>query len=294
MTATTPEGSAGERDITRLTPYELVFTTADFESRVFPSIRAEADEYGAESLDLGRFAFLTTVSDAVRDLTSDEAPPEALEQYRALLFHAYHFWLNGRRLFVLDRALARFLVESSPSLEDWTFSAPLPAGYAQLPANLFWSSISSDTPPEPVDGFFFTISTGADPLGARSRILQLLLVLGIRRERSGFSVIRLETLLDPLVSPAERETPREREGGAFSSVLPGGDLAGLYSILTTDEGIEIAQRTLWYIDRFPEGTVEVAAPEPSDEPKEPPATKLAHARLRLAATDATSDADDDG
>src|SRR5690606_34407279 len=107
---------------------------------------------------------------------------------------------------VLDRAVARFLVEATAPLEDWSFGAPAPAGYVQLPTNLFWSSISPDTPPEPVDGFFFAVNAGADPLSARAWTLQLLLVLGIRRDRAGFSVVRLETLIDQLAGPM---APRE-------------------------------------------------------------------------------------
>src|SRR5690606_23214877 len=44
----------------RLTPYELVFTSGDFEARVFPRIREEAVEQGLEKLSRERFDFLST------------------------------------------------------------------------------------------------------------------------------------------------------------------------------------------------------------------------------------------
>src|SRR5690606_38024755 len=103
--------------------------------------------------------------DVVREVTPEDAPPEALEQYRSLLFHAFHHWNEGRRLYALDPSAARFLVEAPPALDEWTFRAPARSFYLQLPANLFWSSISPESAPEPVDGFFVTLATGTDLIG---------------------------------------------------------------------------------------------------------------------------------
>ena len=75
----------------RLTPYELVFMEGEFESRVFPRIWQEATENGIEPVESERFEFLSTAAEAVRDLVPEDSPPDALEQYRALLFHAFHF-----------------------------------------------------------------------------------------------------------------------------------------------------------------------------------------------------------
>src|SRR5690606_4769480 len=113
----------------RLTPYELVFTEGDFESVVFPAIRREAEERGIDTTTPERFAFLSVVGDVLREVTPDDAPPDALDQYRALLFHAYHFQATGKRLFVLDRAVSRFLVEATPEMAGWAFVPPGASGY---------------------------------------------------------------------------------------------------------------------------------------------------------------------
>ncbi|HUE97453.1 MAG TPA: hypothetical protein VMN39_12390 [Longimicrobiaceae bacterium] len=263
----------------RLTPYELVFTEGDFESRIFPQIRVEAGE-AIDTLPRDKFDFIRTAGEVVRELTPDDAPPEALEQYRAILFHAFHFWAERHPLYLLEPATARYLVEAEPALDDWSFSSPARSLYLQLPANLFWSSISPDVPPEPVDGFFLTLSAGEDPVGDAYEHLDVLVVLGIRRARAGFSVIAVETEIG---SGMENPwTSEARRGGDFANELPGGELAGLYSILTSDEVLKLVARALWYIESFPEGALEVPAPEVADRTTEPPSTHLSYVRITLS------------
>lgn len=274
-------------DGSRLTPYEIVFIDGDFESRTFPRIAREAAEEGVESLHRERFEFLSTVGDVVREVTPEDAPPDAIEQYRALLFHAYHHWSEGHRLFVLDTAVARYLVESAPAIDGWSFVAPARSLYLQLPANLFWSSISPETAPEPVDGFFVTSSTGTDALGKEFENVDILAVLGIRRSRAGFSVIPVEMEVGEGVLPAW-EGP-SRPDGDFANVLPGGEIAGLYSMLTTTEVLKLVSRVFWYIEQFPENLVDVLAPEPRDDQDEAPPTQLAYSRITIGA--AASDAE---
>lgn len=266
-----PAGGAARR-----TPYELVFTEGDFESSHFPQIREEA----AGSLDeLGRdaFDFVRAAGDLVRQVTPEDAPPEALDQYRALLFHAFHFWADDHRLLVTEPAAARFLIESAPDLSEWSFAAPGRATYIQLPPNLFWSSIAADASPEPVDGFFITVTD--TPGDSALRQLDILLVLGIHRGRAGFSVI-------PLGSEIGAEVPNpwdatHRSGGDFSNELPGGELSGLYSLLTVGEVFKLVARICWYADQFPDARVEVKAEEVRDGEDEAPHTRLAYSRLTL-------------
>jgi len=143
-----------------LTPYEMAFGEAGFENRVFPRIQAEADEHGDDPTLRERFGFLTLASDAAREMVPPEASHEAMEEYRALLYHAFNFWRFGRRMYVLDAAVARYLVEAAPALAGWELSLPAPSVYVRLPPNLFWASIATDVPPEPVDGFFATVADG--------------------------------------------------------------------------------------------------------------------------------------
>ena len=255
----TDGGGAAAR--ARLTPYELVFTER-FEAEVFPKIHAEAVRHGVDPLQPDRFQLLAAVGDAVRDVVPAEAPPDALEQYRALLYHAFHFWSYEKRLYLLDPAVARYLVEAAPTLEGWELSLPHPALYLQLPVNLFWGSVTPDSTPEPVDGFFVASAPGEDALGQPFERLAVLVVLGIRRNRAGFSVIPFDTEVGPGIA-AEWALPGGRENGPdFQTTLPGGEISGLYSILTTSEVLKLVGRTLWYVDHFPSALV-------AEDPVEP-------------------------
>lgn len=277
----TPEGAAGAGEA-RLTPYELAFLEGDFESRVFAAIREEARVHGVDARRRERFVFLSSGGDAIREIVPADAPPEMLEEYRALFYHAYNFWSHGRHLYVVEPAVARYLVEAAPSLEDWRFDAPHPAVYLQLPPNLFWASIGTDVPPEPVDGFFVTVCADRDPLGVPFDDVQALMVLGIHRLRAGFSVVPFETQTGPGIPPPWSEPGRE-EGRDFENVLPGGDMAGLYSILTTGEALKLVARVLWYVERNAEEVTAAPAAErrAADRPGTVPRSRLAYHRVRL-------------
>lgn len=230
-----------------LTPYELAFGEPGFETRIFPGIMREAEALGEDPSRWDRFGFLSRVSEALRDLVPPDAPYEMVAEYRSLFFHAFNFWRYGRRLFVLEQAVARYLVEAAPGLDGWEFTPPHPSLYVQLPPRLFWASIATDAAPEPVDGFFVTLARGHDPLGPTYGDLNVLMVLGLRRDRAGFSVIPFDTEVGPGISSTWLEAPG-REGAAdFANILPGGEMAGLYSILTNTEALKLLARTLWYI-----------------------------------------------
>lgn len=273
-----PESMTSDRPYARRTPYELVFTEGDFESVVFPRIVREAIENDVDIGEPERFEFLTVAADTIRELVPDEAPPDALDQYRALLFHAFNFWRAGRVLYIMDLAAARFLVESPQAMEGWAFSIPASAMYLQLPANLFWSSISPETPPEPIDGFFLTRSVRPDHRGRLVGHLEVLVVLGIHRSRAGFSVIPVRTELDP--EEEDPWSPPERPNGDFKNVLPGGEIAGLYSILTTGEVLKLVARALAYVERHPTDLEEVPGTR-AHEPGDPPPTHLGYTRITL-------------
>jgi hypothetical protein len=237
---------------TRITPYELAFGEAGFEERLFPAIEEEAERLGIDPSRLDLFTLLAAASDAVRDIVPPEAPADALEQHRVILFHVFNFWRFGRRLYLLETPVARYLVEAAPRVLDGKLPVPRPSCYLQLPANLFWASIGPDTPPEPVDGFFMTAFDGTDSLGDPYRHVHGLMVLGIRRNRAGFSVIPFETESGPGITSEWAAAPGRDAGSDFENVLPGGEMAGMYSILTTAEALKLLTRALDYIDAAPD------------------------------------------
>jgi hypothetical protein len=99
-----------------------------------------------------------------------------------------------------------------------------------------------------VDGFFAIQSQGIDPLGPGFSDLQVLMVLGVRRERAGFSVIPFDTEVGPGIPTDWAEAPGREGAPDFANILPGGEIAGLYSILTNTEALKLLARALWYID----------------------------------------------
>ncbi|HEX2092721.1 MAG TPA: hypothetical protein VHG28_09980 [Longimicrobiaceae bacterium] len=272
----------------RFTPYEFVFGEAGFELRTFPRIQAEAEQQGIDATHPDRFAFLTIGAEAIREVVPEDVPPETLEEYRLFLYHAYNFWCYGRRLYVLDPAATRFLVESTPDLRRWEMRLPAQSVYVQLPPNLFWASVSPEVPPEPVDGFFVCCHEAMDGRGDTFETLEVLMVLGIRRERAGFSLIHFGAEVVPGIAAAWSDTPARDEGRDFESILPGGEMAGLYSILTIPEALKLISRILWYIDRHPGQVTAHAAPErrTTDRPGSVPLSHLPFHCVSLHESDA--------
>ncbi|MBD0321288.1 MAG: hypothetical protein ICV87_13185 [Gemmatimonadetes bacterium] len=279
--------AAGERLAARgplVTPYELVFGEGGFEERVFPGIHAEAESQAEDPARRDRFGFLSLAADAIRDVVPADATADILEEYRALFYHGFNFWRFGRRLYVLEPATARYLVEAAPKLAGWELKLPYPSVYVQLPPRLFWASIAVDAPPEPVDGFFAVQSQGIDPLGPGFSDLQVLMVLGVRRDRAGFSVIPFDTEVGPGIPADWAEAQGRADGPDFVNILPGGEMAGLYSILTNTEALKLLARALWYIDTQAGEIPAETAPERRADDREGsvPLSRLPFQRVRLA------------
>jgi hypothetical protein len=261
---------------TRVTPYELAFGEVGFEERLFPAIEAEARRMGIDPIRLDLFTLLGSATEALNEIIPEEAPPDAREQHRVNLFHVFNFWRFGKRLYLLDSAVARYLVEAAPSIAHDTLVVPSPAVYLQLPANLFWASIAPDTPPEPVDGFFVATFDGTDTLGDPYRHLHALMVLGIRRNRAGFSAIPFETESGPGIATEWVNAPARDSGRDFENVLPGGEMAGMYSILTTAEALKLLMRAFEYIHAHPE---DVAEQDIQERPADAQPGTVRHSRL---------------
>ena len=105
---------------------------------------------------------------------------------------------------------------------------------------------------------------------------------GIRKSRAGFSVIALNSETGEGIS--EAWDADERPEGDFANTRPGGEIAGLYSMLTTSEVLKLVGRAFWYIETFPEALVDVPAREEQPEDgDEAPVSLLEHVRVTLAA-----------
>lgn len=238
--------------LARMTPYELVFGPEDMDQRIFPPIVDEADARAVPLDDPERFLNLTRVGGLLREIAGDagedqdEDAGEAMRQHGRLLYHAFQFWRHGRSLLVLEPEAARSLADDPPAIVEAPLTVPSPAGYLQLPRNLFWAAPAPGQRPEPADGFFWMLHREADD----APVLRLLLALGLRADRPGLSVVPADG--DPR-DEAEWAAASPREGGArFQSTMPGGELDRLYSLETTAEVLDLASRCFRLISDRPE------------------------------------------
>jgi len=231
----------------RVTPYELLLPEEGFADERFPFIQKEAGERGGGALFAPeQFALLGEAGAVLRAVRGEGDDPALLQHHGALLFHSFHFWRAGRPLYLLETPVARHLVESGPGAGMWAPSLPGPAGYVQLPQHLFWIPGGEGIPPESVDGLFWSAPTGES--------LSLLVVLGIRRDRPGLSVVPLPAL--PLSAAGAWASLQVRPQGAdFQSSLPGAELEHLYAVQAGAEAVKLAMRVFWYLDTHP-GCVE--------------------------------------
>ena len=262
----------------RQNPYELVFGAESMDDRLFPPIAEEAEAREQPLDDPDRFLFLSSVGkllqaiaggeDAGYDLedggdgAGDDAEaaeagasaresgpgngtgeaPDALKQYGRLLFHAFHYWRERKPTRRVAGDDLRWLLDDVSSVGDWALTLPSSSGYLQLPRNLIWAEPAPGLTPEPVDGYFWTRTTGEDEPDR----LHVLLVLGVRPDRAGFSVVPATGVLD--TEPHWAEIDARPDGTDFETTLPGGEMDELYSIETAAEVLKLASLCFWKLD----------------------------------------------
>ena len=234
-----------ERD----TPYDIVFRRGriDFEGGRFDAVREEATQRAMVVDDPERFVMLGSVGALLREMLLDEAasddagdvwqavPPHAIAQMGSLLYHAYRFREAGARVVGIDEATARALTSGDAAPNSAPAALP-DAGYVQLPRNLFWARADDDGAAEPLDGFFF----------ARARRVEVLLALGVRARRPGFTAIPLAADVDVFVRLAH-ERARD-EGADFANILPGGEIDRLFGLTSAAEALKLASLCLRWLE----------------------------------------------
>jgi hypothetical protein len=226
-------------------PYDLVFGVEAMDDRLFPPIAEEAGARGLTLDDPDRFLFLTSVGHLLQAIAGPaESPNEAgqagelMKQHGRLLFHAFHFWHTGKRIVELDEPQLRRLLDGEVVGGDWTLATPAAAGYVRLPANLVWASPAPGLRPEPADGFFWSFDSPA---------LHLLMALGVRPDRPGFSVVTTTGMTD--TEPHWGDVDARPGGRDFATTLPGGELDRLYSVETAAELLKLASLCFRELER---------------------------------------------
>jgi hypothetical protein len=209
----------------RATPFDLVFESAAQTS--FPAIRTALATSGKDARDRDAFLMLRDVLMLLRELRPEGGLGEGIEQLTALVHHGYLFWNSG--CVVEEWPLPRLpaLLGPAPALVPENYD-PI-CSYTQLPEHRVWAQVVPGESPEPLDGFFHY--PALEPGGHR-----VLGVFGLHPQRPGFSVVE---------AAGRRPQQLVREDGSplFSSTLPGGSAAGLYSVVGEEELLELGARS---------------------------------------------------
>jgi len=232
----------------RITPWELVFSEERFSGDLFPALEEEARGRGAGT-SFDAFLMLRTSARILHALESDgadEGEPDGrlpaattVRSYGRLVWQAWHFWRAGCRVFSFDGPATRALLDDAPVIGHWTLQPPAIAGYAQVARNLIWARVDPSAHAEPLDGFFWLFEPAAGKTVAP--LLHLLLVLGLRDDRPGVSVIEITASLE---EPAGHwaDTRARADGPDFGNILPGGEVDRLHGMVSTVEALKLASR----------------------------------------------------
>jgi hypothetical protein len=190
----------------------------------FPAIRDALARSGRDPRDRDAFLMEQASVALIREMRPDDGLGEGMDQLVGLVHHAYLFWVGDRRVRPVDRAGLDLMLSADlpPDLSDETL-----AWYLQLPERRMWAQALEDSAHEPLDGAFVHHA----PDGA----LRVLGVLGLHPDRDGFTVVEAT---GPRLAGATRS-----DAAPFSSILPGGESAGLYSIAGAQELIELGWRS---------------------------------------------------
>jgi hypothetical protein len=232
----------------RLTPYELILEP--LERADFPAIRAEGEQRGSDVHRRDQFLLLGHAGATLDEIVPEEADPESLDEYGELLYQGYQFWAFGRRLYSFEESVAMQLTEPEYDLGDWVFAAP-PASYLQFPYQRFWARVSADAPYEPLDGVF-VVAANTEERADSGVHLRVQMVLGLRSDRPGVSLVSYRDDLDPTTVAARAVRPWRAEGVAYANAIPGGERMGYRTLATTSELEALVIRAFHYLDTHPD------------------------------------------
>jgi hypothetical protein len=204
-------------------PFELAFGAGARTS--FPAIRSALTQTGQDPRDRDAFLMIRDVVLLLRDLRPDEGIGEGIDQLAALVHHGYLFWESGSITLELSDARLEELVSGAGGDREGTEH---PAGYVQVPERRIWAEVVPGAAQEPLDGFFHHTSTAPG-------VQRVLGVFGMYPDRPGFTVVEV-------VGPRPARLARPDGSPLFSSTLPAGVRAGLYTLAGEEELLELSWR----------------------------------------------------
>ncbi|MEP7064969.1 MAG: hypothetical protein ABI889_02940 [Gemmatimonadota bacterium] len=239
----------------RLTPYELILEPLEREE--FPAIRAEGEQRGSDVHRRDQFLLLGYAGATLDEIVPEDADPESLDEYGELLYQGFQFWTYGRRLYSFDDPVASLLSEPEYEIGDWVFAAP-PASYLQFPYQKLWARVSAEAPYEPLDGVF-VVAANTEERADSGVHVRVQMVLGLRPDRPGVSLVSYRDDLDPTQVAARATRPWRAEDVAYANAIPGGERKGYRTLATTSELEALVIRAFHYLDTNPDRVERITA-----------------------------------
>ena len=212
----------------RPTPFEVVF--GGLADERLPALKASLGAAGIDPYDRDAFVLDRAVTELLRDLVPEDAPPESLHEFIAVLQHSYLFWDAGRTVKESDGRIGGSTDDLLQAVTIRPSAHPrIRPSYLQLPSHLYWAQLEPDEPHEPLDGFF--VHAWKDGIRA-------LAIFGLHPERPGISVAEVIGVAPTL--------PTKRPDGSppYSPLMEGGAAAGLRSVADGEELLALAWTSL--------------------------------------------------
>ena len=208
----------------RPTPFSLVFDS--IAPAQFPAIRLQLAARNLDARDRDAFLMVPEVAVLIQQLRPTDGVGEGMDQLVAFAHHAYLFWLADLPLIDLGTAeLEQLLGGEPPSNRQGPVRS---AWYIRLPERRVWARVLEHEAHEPLDGCFVH--------AAPDERLRVLGVFGLHQERDGFSAVETE-------GPRPGSLRRDDSSAPFSTTLPGGAAAGLYSLVGSEELLALGWRS---------------------------------------------------
>lgn len=199
--------------MSRTTPFALVF--GELAEERFPALKASLTGAGIDPAGRDAFVLDRAVTEFLRDLVPEDAPPESLHEFIAVLQHCFLFWDAGSHV----------VTPNGTAQPSHAPRAPIRPAYLQLPSHLYWGQLEPDAPHEPLDGLF--IHQWKDAIRA-------LAIFGMHPERPGFTV-------SEVAGPPPGPLPKRADGSEpYAPQMEGGTAAGIRSVSGPAELLALA------------------------------------------------------
>jgi hypothetical protein len=210
-------------DPARPNPFSLVFGALAAER--FPGLQSGIAAAGYDPRNRDAFLMVREVVELLHELRPEESFGDLTGTMAAFLHQAYLFWMAREPVRAVSEEMLVRALSREPGPPPVAPAAPT-TRYVQLPPLRVWGAAVDDASAEPLDGWF------ESPDGPRKAVLA---IFGLHPGRPGFTAVEVA---------GQRPENLQRPDGSplFQAALPGGEAAGLASLVGAEELLELAWR----------------------------------------------------